>query len=61
MAGGLLGRAAATLQLSRTALRTGSRFYSQTQPEPLTVREQSDGIRCSTDTCPPQSLSKFVH
>lgn len=46
MAGWLLGRAVvATLQLSRTAPRTGSRFYSQTHAEPLTVREQSDGIR----------------
>ncbi|XP_028288434.1 enoyl-CoA hydratase domain-containing protein 3, mitochondrial [Parambassis ranga] len=29
----------------KTALLSGKRFYSQTDPEPLTVRQQSSGVR----------------
>lgn len=53
MAGRLLGRAVSAVRLSRTALRTGCRLYTGTEPEPLTVRQQSDGIRCSSEMCPP--------
>lgn len=54
MAGRLVCRAVGVFQLSRTPrLWTGTRFYSQTEPEPLTVRHQNDGIRCSTEMSPP--------
>ncbi|XP_035536515.1 enoyl-CoA hydratase domain-containing protein 3, mitochondrial [Morone saxatilis] len=47
MAAGSLCRAVGVFQLSRTAaLSAGTRFYSHTQPEPLTVRQQHNGIRC---------------
>uniref|UniRef100_A0A8D3A8X2 Enoyl-CoA hydratase domain-containing protein 3, mitochondrial n=1 Tax=Scophthalmus maximus TaxID=52904 RepID=A0A8D3A8X2_SCOMX len=50
MARSFLCRAAGVFQLSRstttTLLRTGTRLYSDTEPpEPLTVRQQSHGIR----------------
>ncbi|XP_076578264.1 enoyl-CoA hydratase domain-containing protein 3, mitochondrial [Chaetodon auriga] len=46
MARSLLCRAVGAFQLSRTTtLLTGTRFYSQTEPEPLTVRQQDNGIR----------------
>ncbi|XP_051248958.1 enoyl-CoA hydratase domain-containing protein 3, mitochondrial [Dicentrarchus labrax] len=46
MARRLLCSAVGVFQLSRTATRTtGPRLYSQTQPEPLTVRQQDNGIR----------------
>ncbi|XP_058479504.1 enoyl-CoA hydratase domain-containing protein 3, mitochondrial [Solea solea] len=43
----LLNRTAAVFQLSfrTTTLRTGTRSYSDTEPEPLTLKHQSDGIR----------------
>ncbi|XP_026219252.1 enoyl-CoA hydratase domain-containing protein 3, mitochondrial [Anabas testudineus] len=46
MARGLLCRAVGVFQLSRTTPRlSGPRFYSQTEPEPLTLRQQNNGIR----------------
>ncbi|XP_075967596.1 enoyl-CoA hydratase domain-containing protein 3, mitochondrial [Anarhichas minor] len=46
MARSLLCRAVSVFQLSGTSTPlTGIRFYSQTEPEPLTVRQQSNGIR----------------
>uniref|UniRef100_A0A3B4X209 Enoyl-CoA hydratase domain containing 3 n=1 Tax=Seriola lalandi dorsalis TaxID=1841481 RepID=A0A3B4X209_SERLL len=46
MSRGLLSRAVGVYQLSRaTTLLTGTRFYSHTEPEPLTVRQQNNGIR----------------
>ncbi|XP_073336668.1 enoyl-CoA hydratase domain-containing protein 3, mitochondrial [Pagrus major] len=46
MARSFLCRAVGVFQLSRTStLLTGSRFYSQTEAEPLTVRQQNNGIR----------------
>lgn len=33
------------LQVSRTTLQTGTRLYSQTGPESLTVKQQNNGIR----------------
>lgn len=53
MARRLLCRAVGVFQLSRTSAQlTGSRFYSQTEAEPLTVRQQNNGIRCSKQMCP---------
>eukprot|EP00064_Thunnus_orientalis_P011295 superscaffoldBa00001619_g11325 len=46
MARSFLCRAAGVLQLSRTTPRTDwRRFYCQTEKEPLTVRQQNNGIR----------------
>ncbi|XP_038594754.1 enoyl-CoA hydratase domain-containing protein 3, mitochondrial [Micropterus salmoides] len=46
MARCVLCRAVGVFQLSRTpTLLTGTRLYSQTEPEPPTVRQQNDGIR----------------
>lgn len=54
MAVSLLRRTVGVFRSSRdAAVLTGTRFYSQTEPEPLTVRRQSDGIRCSTQISPP--------
>ncbi|CAB1421811.1 unnamed protein product [Pleuronectes platessa] len=46
MAGCFLPRAAGLFQLRRTTtLLTGTRFYRGTEPEPPTLKQQSDGIR----------------
>ncbi|XP_072234042.1 enoyl-CoA hydratase domain-containing protein 3, mitochondrial [Leuresthes tenuis] len=46
MARSLLFRGAGVLQLSRkTSLLSAPRFCSQAEPEPLTVRQQNNGIR----------------
>ncbi|XP_068558663.1 enoyl-CoA hydratase domain-containing protein 3, mitochondrial [Cebidichthys violaceus] len=46
MARSLLCRAVGVFQLSGTLTPlTGTRFYSATEPEPLTVRQQNNGIR----------------
>ncbi|XP_068442878.1 enoyl-CoA hydratase domain-containing protein 3, mitochondrial [Clinocottus analis] len=46
MARALLCRAVGVFQLSGTSWPlAGTRFYSQAEPEPLTVRQQSHGIR----------------
>ncbi|KAM6896171.1 enoyl-CoA hydratase domain-containing protein 3, mitochondrial [Lycodopsis pacificus] len=46
MARSLLCRAVGVFRLSGTSTPlTGTRFYSPTEPEPLTVRQQSNGIR----------------
>uniref|UniRef100_A0A3Q1CKJ0 Enoyl-CoA hydratase domain containing 3 n=1 Tax=Amphiprion ocellaris TaxID=80972 RepID=A0A3Q1CKJ0_AMPOC len=47
MAASFLSRGVGLFRLSRktTALLSGSRCFSQTEPEPLTVKQQQDGIR----------------
>lgn len=53
MARCVLCRAVGVFQLSRTpTLLTGTRLYSQTEPEPPTVRQQNDGIRCGNEMSP---------
>lgn len=52
MARSLLCRAVGAFGLTRTTtLLPGIRFYSQTETEPLTVRQQNGGIRYSNKWC----------
>lgn len=64
MAASFLCRVSGVFHLRRATTRpTWARFYSDTEPEPLTLRQQSDGIRYPDRGCHVNAVSeiKFLH